>query len=140
MKFVIYSLQNYPTAEELVHFSRCGGTANDLIKMEQIIKSKPVGPKAVTTLDFLQALIGQNPIPDCLLAQLQVVLCSVYVHTYRPVTVAFALLSNYNRKKIHEPYNHTKFNEPYILTNKLLKRLLRMCQVSLYFKVFLVIT
>lgn len=95
---------DWPTPEKLVSIARCGGSANDLERMEGIIRAKlgdqtlPDMQKAVTPLHFLRLLEPLFPNAKSFqraVGDLEICLCSVAVYAFRPSQLALGVARRY---------------------------------------------
>ena len=93
-----------PGPAELVKLSQCGGTAQDLLRMERLILEKLQWQlNAVTPLTFLRyfsevlaskcPLFEEHPVLIAMIAKLEVLTCQFEFARYRAETLALALLS-----------------------------------------------
>lgn len=95
---MIEERSDWPVPEKLVCMARCGGSANDLERMEAIIRSKLRDQRcldeAVTPLHFLLELRPLFPGVQAFqraVGELETSLCSVAVYEHRPCALALAI-------------------------------------------------
>ncbi|PAA84190.1 hypothetical protein BOX15_Mlig014800g1 [Macrostomum lignano] len=95
---MIEDQSDWPVPEKLVCMARCGGSANDLERMEVIIRNKLRDQRcleeAATPLHFLLELQSLFPSVQAFqraVGELETSLCSVAVYEHRPCVLALAI-------------------------------------------------